>query len=63
MEQIGKWIFDSVGLPAFDYTGKLPYTHTLANGNRLKLPEDPWFLIGNYRLTLFTHVSGEYELL
>jgi cellobiose phosphorylase len=27
------------------------------------LPDDPFFLIGNYRLTLFTHASGIYQIL
>jgi cellobiose phosphorylase len=27
------------------------------------LPYDPWFLLGNYRLTLFTHVSGNFQLI
>ena len=60
---IGNWTADPAGLPAFEYTGKLPYRETLPNGEKVKLPEDPWFLLGNYRLTLFTHVNGEYELI
>ena len=63
MNTIGFWLTDPAGLPAFEYTGKLPYRGVLSNGERVKLPEDPWFLLGNYRLTLFTHVSGEYELI
>ena len=60
---IGSWFDDSKGLPSFEYTGSLPYSATLANGDKVKLPSDPWFLLGNYRLTLFTHVSGAYELI
>ncbi len=27
------------------------------------IPDDPYFLIGNYHLTLFTHASGTYQIL
>ena len=51
------------GLPCFNYTGILPAIAKMPNGQIAKLPEDPWFLLGNYRLTLFAHVSGQYELI
>ncbi|MBQ2935284.1 MAG: hypothetical protein IJD96_03510 [Lachnospiraceae bacterium] len=60
---IGFWKKDAMGLPCFQYTGTLPYEEYLENGQKVKLPEDPWFLLGNYQLTVFTHVSGEYELI
>lgn len=60
---IGIWLNDEYGLPAFNYTGALPYTAKTPNGKDVKLPDDPWFLLGNYQLTLFTHVSGIYELI
>ena len=60
---IGNWQTDAAGLPCFIYTGALPCRGRMPNGDAVKLPEDPWFLLGNYRLTLFTHVSGEYELI
>lgn len=60
---IGEWKTDKDGLPAFSYTGSVPYTATLANGDSVKLDPDPWFVLGNYQLTLFTHVSGRYELI
>ena len=63
MNKIGCWREDRSGLPCFEYTDSLPYQEKLKNGTAVKLPEDPWFLLGNYRLTLFTHVSGEYELI
>lgn len=63
MNRLGDWLTDHSGLPAFAYTGKLPYKETLPNGKKVKLPEDPWFLLGNYRFTVFAHVSGEYELI
>jgi len=62
-DRIGVWTSDKNGLPVFRYTGSLPYRATLSNGRAVKLPEDPWFLLGNYRLTLFTHVSGMYEII
>lgn len=63
MKNIGMWENDLAGFPCFEYTGDIPYRMKLDNGNDVKLPEDPWFLLGNYRLTLFTHVSGEYEII
>ena len=59
---IGHWLKDEYGLPAFNYTGALPFKAKIKNGQDAKLPSDPWFLLGNYRFTLFAHVSGEYEL-
>lgn len=63
MSNIGAWKYDSKGLPAFEYTGDIPYSAQLSDGTPVKLSEDPWFLLGNYRFTLFTHISGEYELI
>ena len=60
---IGYWLTDDNGLPAFSYTGALPFHAWLADGSEAKIGEDPWFLLGNYQLTLFTHISGEYEIL
>lgn len=60
---IGNWNTDEFGLPCFNYSGKLPFAAKLKNGTSVKLPSDPWFLLGNYRLTLFTHISGQYELI
>ena len=59
---IGNWNVDKAGLPCFDYTGNLPFKAVDKNGEPVKLPQDPWFLLGNYQLTLFTHVCGEYEI-
>jgi hypothetical protein len=47
---LGEWADDEQGLPCYRYTG--PH-----------LPDDPFFLLGNYRLTLFVHASGRYEIL
>lgn len=60
--QIGFWQTDSDGLPSFKYTGSLPYSASI-DGDSVKLDPDPWFLLGNYQMTLFAHVSGQYELI
>ena len=60
---IGDWKTDAAGLPCFEYVGSVPYKATLANGDSVKLDSAPWFVLGNYQLTLFTHVSGQYELI
>ena len=60
---IGEWKQDKAGLPCFEYVGSVPYKATLANGDSVKLDPDPWFVLGNYQLTLFAHVSGQYELI
>lgn len=60
---IGYWEKDAVGLPCFHYTGSLPAMGVKPDGGKAKIPDDPWFLLGNYQLTLFAHVSGKYELI
>ncbi|MBR5652950.1 MAG: hypothetical protein IKX22_02585 [Prevotella sp.] len=60
---IGEWKTDGAGLPCFNYVGSVPYKATLATGDSVKLDSDPWFVLGNYQLTLFAHVSGQYELI
>ena len=60
---IGHFETDRYGMPVFHYADNLPYKRSLSNGDAVRLPEDPWFLLGNYQLTLFAHVSGEYELI
>lgn len=61
--KIGFWEKDKAGLPVFNYTGNLPDQAFLSDGSLAKLPDDPWFILGNYKFTLFMHASGEYELL
>lgn len=63
MNKIGFWGNDADGLPCFEYVGDLPYKEKLPSGKDVKLPEDPWFQMGNYRLTLFARVSGELDLI
>ncbi|MGA3023759.1 MAG: hypothetical protein ABSF98_03205 [Bryobacteraceae bacterium] len=53
---LGEWEDDEQGLPCYRYTGPLSF-HTAS------VPDDPFFLLGNYRLTLFVHASGRYEIL
>ena len=60
---IGEWTTDKNGLPAFCYTGSVPFKATLSTGDSVKLDPDPWFVLGNYQLTVFAHVSGRYELI
>lgn len=62
-EQIGEWSFTSQRLPVYQYYGKLPFLALDNEGNESNLPEDPYFLLGNYRLGLFTHVSGIFQFI
>lgn len=59
----GEWSFTSQGLPMYRYQGSLPFQTPDNEGNDSNLPEDPYFLLGNYRLGLFTHVSGIYQFM
>lgn len=61
--QIGEWASSSTGLPVYRYTGRLPFVAVDQAGNDARLPEDPYFLLGNYRLTLITHASGTYQFI
>lgn len=56
--QPGGWTVSSEGLPVYTFTDALPVDVTDNLGGDACLPEDPYFLIGNYRMGLFTHVSG-----
>ena len=60
---IGHWEDDAQGLPVYRFTGALPSRAVTRDGQVAKLPEDPWFLLGNPRLTLFVHASGVYQIL
>lgn len=60
---IGKWVKTANGLPAFQYTGALPFMASTAKGGDAQLPDDPYFLLGNYRLSLFVHASGIVQLM
>lgn len=60
---VGYWGCDPASLPCFHYTGPVPFIAHMPDGRRAKLPADPWFLLGNYHFTLFTHVSGRYQFI
>ena len=60
---LGEWLEDDYGLPCYRYDGPLQFPASpTENGTRM-IPDDPYFLIGNYHLTLFTHASGTYQIL
>lgn len=61
-EGLGQWEEDAVGLPAYHYTGPVPFPLP-AGITREYLGEDPFFLLGNYRMTAFAHASGHYQIL
>ncbi len=61
--QTGNWTLSSKGLPVYNYTGKLPFSAVDKEVKDAMLPNDPYFLLGNYRMTLITHASGIYQLL
>lgn len=50
----GKWGETPAGMPYVQYTGAFSADDASA---------DPYFLLGNYRLNLFTHASGTYQLM
>ncbi|RWY57515.1 glucosidase family protein [Mucilaginibacter gilvus] len=58
---IGSWSFTKAGLPCYEYTGRLPFIVADKNGKDADQPEDPFFLLGNYRMALITHASGVYQ--
>ncbi len=59
---IGVWDIDRSNTPFFSYFGDLPYSVSLKNGNPVVIHDDPYFLLGNYKFKIFTHISGEYEV-
>ena len=61
--RMGSWGEDPAGLPYYEYTGGVPFTAYDENGNRTELPEDPYFLLGNYRIGIIPHAGGMYEIL
>jgi cellobiose phosphorylase len=62
-QPLGRWLDDEHGLPCYRYLGPLAFHVPMKNGQPAKLPDDPFFLLGNYRLTLFVHASGRYQLI
>jgi cellobiose phosphorylase len=60
---VGHWIEDPRGLPAYILTAKLPIETHSADGKLFPMRQDPIFLLGNYRLTLFVHGSGIWQII
>jgi hypothetical protein len=60
---LGEWLDDDHDLPFYRYTGPLRFPGSPNENGTKMLPDDPIFLLGNYRLTLFTHASGRYQIL
>ncbi|WNR42800.1 hypothetical protein [Paenibacillus roseipurpureus] len=63
MHRVGYWDWDQDQFPVYHYTGGYPVFAKDKLGHDAKLPEDPCFLLGNYRATVFVHVSGSYEFI
>lgn len=59
---VGHWIADADQLPVFELTARLPLKTTDAAGQPQPVRDDPIFLLGNYRLSLFVHGSGLYQV-
>lgn len=56
--KLGGWLTDSRHLPVYRVTADLPLATVDAKGKPFPLDPDPFFLLGNYRVTAFAHVSG-----
>jgi hypothetical protein len=63
LNRVGRWTWDDDHLPLYDYTGGYPFLAKDKAGHDAKLPEDPCFILGNYRATVFAHASGRYEFI
>lgn len=61
--QVGTWSWSASGLPIYAYKGVLPVKAVDKTGKDAMLPDDPYFLLGNYKMTLFAHASGIYQFL
>ena len=59
---LGEWLDDDLGLPCYRYSGPLRFEASPTQNGTVMIPDDPYFLIGNYRFTLFTHASGIYQI-
>ena len=60
---LGEWSDDAAGLPCYRYTGPVPFVSPSSKISAEFLPADPFFLLGNYRLTLMAHASGMLQIL
>lgn len=63
MNSIGTWDWDDAGLPTYDYTGGFPFHAKDKLGRDAGMSDDPCFILGNYRLTLFVHASGMVQFI
>ena len=61
--RLGRWQVDEDHLPVFDYYGEDALRYKNGNGHLLDIPAEPWFLLGNYRMTMFVHTNGRYQFL
>ncbi|BDD01240.1 GH36-type glycosyl hydrolase domain-containing protein [Persicobacter psychrovividus] len=59
---VSQWLLDDDFFPVVEYTGPLPFPMALERADTSQT-EDPYFLLGNYRLLLLPHVSGKYQLI
>src|SRR6266567_1964698 len=60
---MGEWSDDEAGLPCYRYAGPVPFVSPSSKISAEYLPADPFFLLGNYRLTLVAHASGMLQIL
>jgi Glycosyl hydrolase 36 superfamily, catalytic domain len=65
---LGEWVDGGEGLPCYAYRGPIRFsdhyqTKPMWGLDGKMLPDDPVFLLGNHRLTLFTHASGHIQIL
>ena len=59
---VGSWSLEQ-DLPVYTYTGPLTFPRGEGSPGPDALPDDPYFLLGNHRLTLFAHASGHFQIL
>ncbi|MFS0770829.1 hypothetical protein [Sphingomonas sp. 1P08PE] len=59
----GEWATDDVGLPTYRFTAAVPVATKTPAGKPYPLEADPFFLIGNDGLSLFTYASGHFLLM
>jgi cellobiose phosphorylase len=59
---LGGWTSDSRNLPAYVFTADLPLKTLDGGGKSYPLDSDPFFILGNYRLTVFPKASGLYTV-
>lgn len=68
LSSLGEWIDGSQDLPCYAYRGPIRFsdqyqTKPMWGLDGKMIPDDPVFLLGNHRLTLFAHASGHIQIL